>query len=197
MWLTLLDTSCSDLQHYRGLYRSLSQIPDSLRDLEDEYYKKAGETLRLPFSSENLDYLQKLYAHLSAQGWQGDLILHCKRRNPHKPDFALLGYDVCAPSLHYSPIGGGMLSRYDSADSAYTDLPHEAFLAYGADLNEYGLFRSYPMALAFAEYCEHINRKYPQCIESEGGWQPVSILRYTPAEPPLRHRPHREELATL
>ncbi len=194
MWLSLLDTPCSDLAHYRGIYRCFS-AKQLLPPLE-EYGVNTGKPLYLPFTDENLTALLELYTLLKSGGWTGELILFGEGRSLRKSDFCLLGYDVCGEGLHYSPIGAGMLSCYDSSE-AYADLARGAYQAYCANLNDHGLFEHYPMARAFAEYCEHINRKHPCCIQREQGWRAVAVLRYAPTESAPKHRTCPEGLSHM
>lgn len=90
----------------------------------------------------------------------------------------MVGYDICADSMYFSPIGDGFLMQYNRLPDFYTDMSFEMYSMYRENINEKWLFNSYEIAMNFSEYCNYINEKHRYCIESQDNWRPVAIHVY-------------------
>ncbi len=127
------------------------------------------------------------YAQLNAQKWDGEMVLFTDCCSVIIPsDFILLGYDICADSKYYSPIGDGFLQIYDKDNTFFVEMCIAKFKYYKNNINSAGLFSTYSIALEFSNYCNVINKKYEHAVETENHWRPFAI--YKLKEPAVAHR---------
>ena len=172
----------SDALNYRGLYRlnNIVELTESdnlkLRCAIDWFFSVSREGNFLAYDNENNARISELYSLLKSEKWSGEIILFTDRNCVSAPvGCVLLGYDICADSKYYSPIGDGFLQRYDVDNPFFAEMSFLDFYGYKKDINSAGLFNTYAMALEFSKYCNAINKKYEHAIESENNWRPFAI----------------------
>ena len=176
----------SNLSNYKGLYRqnNIIDLTESdnlnLRTAVDWFFSVSREGTFLAYGNENNARLSVLYSLLKSEEWRGEIILFTDRNNVNIPSgFVLLGYDICADSKYYSPIGDGFLQSYDVNNPFFAEMSFLDFNCYKKDLNGAGLFNTYATAIEFSKYCNTINGKYEHAIESENNWRPFAIYSIT------------------
>lgn len=171
----------SELTKYRGLYRqnSIFELMESdAHNLIDWFFSLSREGDFIEYSEDNKERLSELYSILRTQKWKGEILLFTDCYQERIPsDFVLLGYDICADSKYYSPIGDGFLQSYDKDNSFFRDMSIAEFDLYKSNINDAGLFDTYSVAVNFAKYCNEINNKYEHSVESENNWRPFFIYK--------------------
>lgn len=170
---------------YLGLYGGsfIVEYMDLSKDLKKHinwFFETTENSLDIEYNEKNWAEISKLCNKLKKAGWEGTLRVYTDDENFEKPDFTFLGYDVGADSMYYSPLGDGFLLDYDPTKEFFSEMTAEKYLEYKRNINEKWLFNSYAMALDFAKYCNHINRKHRYCIESEDNWRPFAIYLLEP-----------------
>lgn len=165
---------------YSGLYRGSFNVDHmkNTNNLINAFFKTSADGQNLAYNEENREKIIELYQSLKREKWDGDLICFTDDKRVEIPGFTMVGYDVCADSMYYSPVGDGFLTQYNRYPDFYTDMSLETYSIYRDNLNEKWLFNSYEMAMKFSEYCNHINKKNLHCIESQDNWRPVAIHIY-------------------
>ena len=157
--------------NYLGLY-TLLDLPERCSELELEYSDN------FPYTEGNADRLMRICRCLESQSISSKLILFSDNMAVNAPDsFAFIGYDICADSEWYSPVGDGFLKEYDNS-VFFSEMGLDEFIAFQNDINESGLFSSHDKAVAFAEYCNCINNKYPGVVETEDNWRPFIVYLF-------------------
>ena len=172
-----------EVKGYLGLYRG-NFIVDYMKN-NNRLYNLINSFFEISVNGQNLVYNEKnrkniveLYQDLKREKWGGDLICFTDDRRVEIPNFTMVGYDICADSMYFSPIGDGFLMQYNRLPDFYTDMSLEMYSMYRENINEKWLFNSYEIAMNFSEYCNHINEKHRYCIESQDNWRPVAIHVY-------------------
>ena len=171
------------LPNYRGLYRQngLIDFCDSsshaVRKEIDWYFSNAKDGGFLGYSKETHRRVLLLYGLLTAEKWPGEIIAFTDKMTAPPTGAALLGYDICADSRYYSPLGDGFLEVYDRHSLFCLEMDENIFRGFQNALNANGLFSSYAFAQEFAEYCNYVNSQHIHAIESEENWRPFSVYR--------------------
>lgn len=165
---------------YAGLYREsfivdFAKNNDRLERLINSFFEISVNGQDLEYNEDNKKMITELYQNLKGANWGGDLICFTDEKCIEIPGFAMVGYDICADSMHYSPIGDGFLVQYHANPDFYTDMSFETYSMYRDNINERWLFNSYEIATMFSEYCNYINKKNLHCIESQDHWRPTAI----------------------
>lgn len=159
---------------YRGLYRfSLGDwdITGKSEKFVSDIFDLGIEGSNIPYNEVNLEAAIMVYRIFIEQGLNPDLVV-ISNTDFDDPRFELLGYDIGAGSLYYSPIGSGGIT----GEQPYllNHMPPELRTEVLDDLNCNGLLETKAIALRFAEYCT----KNSELIESESPWFPVSVFGY-------------------
>ena len=164
-----MEDTCSN---YLGLYTLLNLPENCYQELESEY---SGN---YPYTEENVAVFMRICSYLESQSIRSNLILFSDDMEMKAPDnFTFIGYDICADSEWYSPLGDGFLEEYD--DSVFfNEMSLDEFKTFKSDLNKSGLFSNHDKAVAFAEYCNCINNKYPGVVETEDDWRPFIVYLF-------------------
>ena len=168
---------------YRGLFRSNGLIDfyyhesPLVRDRLAWFFKNSSEGMHIEYSEENQLKLQALHNILCSVGWYGDMLFFTDTKAQPPLECAFLGYDVCADSKYYSPLGDGFLDSYSHDCVFYAKMDFDEYSEYAISLNQNGLFSSYLTAELFAKYCNLINKEYEHAVETEGKWRPFAIYR--------------------
>lgn len=163
---------------YRGLYRGNSLIcPSQSRELE-AFFRLAQDGNSAAYTEETFALLQGLYEIARVRYPQTDLLLFSDT-DPEPPAdpgcWTFLGFDVCADSRYYSPLGAGLF------DDIVTKAKENGLISEqspGLCLNEAGLFAVREDAKAFSSVCSALQRSGAYEIESEMDWRPWAIWRY-------------------
>lgn len=166
---------------YRGLYRPVDFIDylecgnDRLAGAIYSYFENSKDALYTEFSEQSFLRLKLLRELLICEGWRGDLLLFTDKVNAIIPkDFCFLGYDIFALDFFGSPLGEGVMD-YDEDYEFFSEMDKASLVAYRSGINHCGLFDDHSVAQSFSEYCHRINRKYPDCIESDAHWKPFAV----------------------
>ena len=168
---------------YLGLYRgndiiNYTKNTKELSTLINWFFINSRNGQDVVYNEKNKKMIVKLYQALKQKKWEGDLVCFTDTAPVEMPDFTFLGYDICADSMYYSPIGDGFLTEYNKYPRFYTDMSFGRYSEYRNNVNANWLFSSYEMAIEFSNYCNYINQKDLYCIESEDHWRPFAICRY-------------------
>lgn len=175
----------SALLNYRGLYRENGMIDliesdnHHLTSLIDWFFLTSREGDFLEYTKQNMEQLLSLFSILKVKKWIGEIVLFtdcCKAIIPS--GFALLGYDICADSKYYSPVGDGFLQTYDKDNPFFAEMSISEFEHYKNNINIAGLFNAHAIALEFSKYCNAVNKKYEHAVESENNWRPFAIYKF-------------------
>jgi len=170
------------LTEYKGLYRENGLIDfcegytNNLIQMVKSFFLAAQDGMHIEYSDKNLKKALKLWTMLCGQKWQGDLLLFSDSCDFSVPvGFSFLGYDICADSRYYSPLGDGFLSSYAQDELFFRGMSIRKYAEYVRDLNDACLFKTRIIADDFSNYCNWINHQYPHIVESEEGWRPYAI----------------------
>ena len=170
------------ISKYRGLYRQNNLIDyldgrnNILNNMIEWFFSLSNGDMPIEYTKDNLNKSLHLLKALRDEKWQGELIMFTDDTKLEIPSgFDLIGYDICADSMYYSPLGDGFLLSYIDNDTFFLKMSKEHYREYVNDLTEEGLFRSYEVANNFANYCNIINNQYPHIVESEENWRPFAI----------------------
>ncbi len=163
---------------YRGLYRgnSLIRLSES-RELE-AFFRQARDGSSAAYTEETFALLQGLYEIAGARFPQTDLLLFSDA-DPDPPadpgPWTFLGFDVCAGSRYYSPLGAGLFDVIVTKawENGLISEPRPDLRLNGA-----GLFAVREDAKAFSSVCSALQRSGAFDIESEKDWRPWAIWRY-------------------
>ena len=171
-----------ELLKYKGLYRQNNLIDFYYNNVFESYiewyFSISTEGNYIQYTKENEIRVIFLYKILKAENWYGDIILFTDNIDTAiSTDYELIGYDVCADSKYYSPIGDGFLESYDTDNVFFFEMNKNDYQNYKNNINDYGLFSSYDTALIFSSYCNKINNKYKHAVETEKNWRPFAIYR--------------------
>ncbi len=169
-----------EIKRYSGLYRGNEMIKYAksgkvLSAMLNRFFATSRNGQDVDYNETNKKMIVELYNSLKKENWDGDLVLFTDDGDIEMPGFSFVGYDICADSMYYSPLGDGFLERYNKYPLFYSDMPRETYSIYKNDLNENQLFGSLDVAEAFSNYCNYINKKHRYCIEFEDNWRPVSV----------------------
>lgn len=181
-YIGLYNDSISHLKMYQGLYRDNNcldymGISKKLKQNIEKFLKDSSNGLFVEYNSENFKNIFELYELIRNVGWSGDLIIFGDLSNKIFEHCELIGYDICADSMYYSPLGDGFMEKYKDINF-FADMCVERFEYYKSNLQSNWLFQSFDVAYEFSQYCNHINQKYIFSIESEFNWRPFSIQKY-------------------
>lgn len=172
-YINFYKTDEGDHQIYRGLYRGILgdwDVNGNSKKYVSEFINMGIEGRNIPFSESNLELAKIVNQIIKVNNFKPDFTV-ISNTDFSDPNFELLGYDVCANSLSYSPIGsGGITGKAYLLEQMDSDLTKEVL----SDLNSNGLFSTLEIAKRFAEFCT-INA---DLIESETPWIPVSVSVY-------------------
>ena len=163
---------------YRGLYRGNSLIHLSQSRERETFFCLAGDGSSAAFTEESFALLKGLYGIVRARYPQTDLLLFSDAdlEPPVDPGlWTFLGFDVCADSRYYSPLGAGLF------DVVMTMAKENGLVSEplpGLCLNEAGLFSAQGDADTFSSLCHALQRFGVYEIESETRWRPWAIWRY-------------------
>ena len=169
---------------YRGIYRQNGIIDLFLEESNDSrfikamewYFSKSREGFYLKYTERNETQLISLYGMLRNKNWDGELLLFTDKTKAIIPyGYEFIGYDVCADSMYYSPIGDGFLEDYHIEGKFFSDMNYDEYEDYKNNLNNKGLFQSYDLAIKFSKYCTNINEKHKYVIETENHWRPFVV----------------------
>lgn len=173
----------SDITNYRGIYRLNDLIDYSILDKPtlssacDWYFSVSFEGNYLKYNDVLESKVLDLYAQLTRAGWRGDVILFSDQLIEYTPPgYSFWGYDICSDTMHYSPLGDGALKTYNKKDVFFSDISFDDYIQYQKNINNRGLFDSYTIACGFAQYCNLMDKKYPNSLESVGNWRPFAIM---------------------
>lgn len=161
-------------QIYRGLYRGILgdwDIKGNSKMSVSEFINLGIEGRNIPFCEKNLKLARAVNQIFNESNLKPDFTV-ISNIDFSDPRFELLGYDVCANSLYYSPIGSGGITGEDAY--LVSHMESELIKDVLSDLNINGLFSKFEIAKRFAEFCT-INAIL---IESEPTWFPVSVFVY-------------------
>lgn len=171
--------------NYRGLYRQNNLIDlyengsKYLTEFIKRYYSDSIDGIYLQYNHKNKLQLISLYQELKHENWSGEIILFTDNTALACPDDCeLIGYDICADSKYYSPLGDGFLEVYDENDLFFSEMDFNIFKRYKDNINENGLFSVYYAALEFSQYCKMINDKYEHMVESENNYRPFAVFAF-------------------
>lgn len=159
---------------YRGLFRgSLGDwdITGKSKKFASDFFDLGIVGSNIPYNEVNLEAAITVYRIFKEQGLNPDLVV-ISNTDFDDRRFELLGYDICAGSLYYSPIGSGGITgeRPYLLDHMSPELRTEAL----DDLNSNGLLETKAIAERFAEFCTENS----ELIESESPWFQVSVFGY-------------------
>lgn len=166
---------------YRGLYRAdgicdYMKSGDELDELIDCFFRETNETV-LRYTAENRKKALELQKSLELHGWAGELIAFTDDvKVLSENGMTFLGYDICADSMHYSPIGGGIMDAY-SDDVFFSEMSEDKYEHFKNGINEFVLFESIDVAREFADYCNFVNEKHRNCVESENNWRAFAVYK--------------------
>lgn len=170
------------LSNYKGLYRQCDLMNfyecDNvyLKEIIDKYFSLLKDKNYLDCTENTYTISLQLYRTIKTFGWNGDLIIFTDKISENIPNnFDFIGYDICADSKYYSPLGDNFLDRYILDSKFFSSMNNDSFKKYKKNINSSGLFDDYSIALDFAQYCNIINKKYEHVIESEDNWRPFAI----------------------
>lgn len=176
------DPTNSNLSNYKGLYRHCNLVDfyecDNvyLAKTIDKYFSLLKDKNYLDYTKNTNTISLQLYKTIKSYGWNGDLIIFTDKIDENIPNnFDLIGYDICADSKYYSPLGDNFLDKYIFDSKFFSAMDNDSFKKYKKNINSSGLFNDYSIALDFAKYCNIINKKYEYVIESEDNWRPFAI----------------------
>lgn len=166
--------AATELSNYRGLYRGSFgdwDVTGPSKKLVSDFINLGREGSNIPYSEENVEAAIMVYRIFIEQGLNPDFIV-ISNSDFHDSRFEFLGYDICAKSLYYSPIGSGGIT----GEQPYllNHMPLELRTEVLADLNGNGLLETKAVAERFAEFCT----KNTELIESESPWFPVLAFGY-------------------
>jgi hypothetical protein len=161
-------------QIYRGLYRGILgdwDINGNSKLSVFEFINLGIEGRNIPFSEKNLELAIIVDQIFKVNNFKPEFTV-ISNTDFSDSRFEFLGYDICANSLYYSPIGSGGITGEDAylLDHMDSDLTKDVL----SDLNSNGLLSTLEIAKRFAEFCT-INA---ELIESETPWTPVSVSVY-------------------
>lgn len=102
--LHLFNETMTDIYpNYLGLYTMLNIPENCYSDLELEC---SGN---FPYTEENADKLMRICCYLESQSIRSDIILFSDNIDVKAPEsFTFIGYNICADSEWYSPLGDGL-----------------------------------------------------------------------------------------
>jgi hypothetical protein len=166
--------SATELSNYRGLYRGSFgdwDVTGSSKKLVTDFMNLGREGSNIPYSEKNLEAAITVYRIFIEQGLNPDFIV-ISNSGFQDPRFEFLGYDVCAKSLYYSPIGSGGITGERAYLLKHLDQEMKEELL--NDLNEHKLLTTEAIALRFAKFCTDNS----ELIESETPWFPVKVFGY-------------------
>ena len=163
---------------YRGLYRGngLIRLPKS-RELE-AFFRLTRDGSSAAYTEENFALLEGLHGIVKARFPRTDLLLFSDT-DPEPPAdpgcWTFLGFDVCADSRYYSPLGADLFDDIVTKAKEHGLISEQSS---GFCLNEAGLFAVREDAKAFSSVCGALQRSGAYEIESETDWRPWAIWRY-------------------
>ena len=163
---------------YRGLYRGNSLIHLSQSRELKAFFRLAGDGSSTAFTEESFALLKVLHGIVRARYPQTDLLLFSDADLEPPVDlgpWTFLGFDVCADSRYYSPLGAGLF------DIIMTKAKEDGLISEQLSslcLNEAGLFSAQGDADTFSSFCHALLRSGVYEIESETRWRPWAIWRY-------------------
>ena len=163
---------------YRGLYRGNSLIHLSQSRELEAFFRLAGDGSSTAFTEESFALLKVLHGIVRARYPRTDLLLFSDAdlEPPVDPGpWTFLGFDVCADSRYYSPLGAGLFDVIMT--KAKEDGPISEQLS-SLCLNEAGLFSAQGDADTFSSFCHALLRSGVYEIESETRWRPWAIWQY-------------------
>ncbi len=167
---------------YKGLYRQngLIDISTSKNRYLNKgikwYFRSSIEGNFMEYSEENKQRLLLMYEILKTEQWQGEIIIFTDNFDVEIPsNCKFLGYDICADSKYYSPIGDGFLETYDTDSVFFSEMHISDFECYKKNINMRGLFSTISKALEFSNYCNMMNEKYNHAVETEKNWRPFAL----------------------
>ena len=173
------------LPYYKGLYRQNGIIDlyesDNLCLIKkiDWYFCNSREGNYLKYTEDNKRQLFSLYKMLKTEKWNGEIILFTDNVETEIPtNCELLGYDICAGSKYYSPLGDGILQMYNMNKAFFAEISTVEFKKYKDNINGNGLFSTYSVAFEFSKYCNIINERYEHAVESEKNWRPFAVYTF-------------------
>ena len=163
---------------YRGLYRGngLASLSGSRELLT--FFRLARDGSGAAYTEETFALLKGLYEIVGPRYPQTDLLLFSDAA-PEPPvdsgPWTFLGFDVCADSRYFSPLGAGLFG------AVMTKAKEHGLISEpppGLRLNEAGLFADREDAETFSSVCSALQRSGAYEIESEMDWRPWAIWRY-------------------
>ena len=174
-----------EVSKYKGLYRENELIDfceksnSILTNMIEWFFSQSRDGMHIKYTEENMNKMVQFLDMLRDEKWKGELLLFTDDRELEIPfGFELIGYDICADSMYYSPLGDGFLTSYIQSETFFNEMSLENYRDYAKNLNNFGLFKSYVVAEEFAKYCNKINSLYPHTIESEENWRPFMIYSW-------------------
>ena len=173
----------SEMIHYKGLYRQNNLLDfidkgDSVvRKYIDWFFEYSNEGNYMEYAEKDLPKLLKMIQLLKLQGWDGELIVFTdNHRACVLPNMIFLGYDICADSRYYSPLGDGFLEQYDLHRDFYEFMNQSEYKLYQYNINNHGLFSDFSFAYKFSLYCNYVNQINIHSVESENNWRPFAVF---------------------
>lgn len=171
-----------DVPHYKGLYRQNDLLEFfeghsyQLSKMMKWFFGHSQDGTHIEYSDTNLTKTLQILNLLRNEKWYGELMLFSDAGAVSVPSgFELVGYDICADSKYYSPLGDGFLLSYNQNEKFFEAMSFDKYLQYSCDINDFGMFSSQIIATDFAKYCNWINSRYPHIVESEDNWRPYAI----------------------
>ena len=172
---------CESMRDYRGLYRGNSLLlePNIPPALLQAFFQLSNDGSSTQTSAYGLHIFKQVLEKIQNCKHTADLLLFSDEPGVSLKDdsFQCIGYDICADSAYYSPIGAGLLKEV-----LQQGIQHHRISAENAaklDLNRYRLFSAYDVAQFFALLCNTLQQNKEYEFESETGWRPYEIWLYT------------------
>lgn len=167
----------TELKGYRGIYRgnsALSALSVAPRLIE-EFFRIAEDGCSTEFCASSFVTLQRVSLLLRRYNIKTDLLFFSDERSfSVKADsFVFIGYDICAKSAYYSPIGAGLHAKLLQEGLRWQRISDDEFNSF--TLNENGLFSTFETARKFSDMCNDLQLAKEYEFESETDWRPVSI----------------------
>jgi len=73
------------------------------------FFATEKNRLSIEYNETNMKKIVRLYHNLKTEEWEGNLTIFTDDEKLEIPNTILLGYDICAESMYYSPLGDGFL----------------------------------------------------------------------------------------
>lgn len=128
MRLGLYDKPINDeVSKYKGLYRQNDLVDfcegqnGILTNMMKWFFSQSRDGMHIEYTEGNMNKVVQLLEMLRDEKWRGELLLFTDARDLKIPlGFELIGYDICADSKYYSPLGDGFLTSYIQSETFFS-----------------------------------------------------------------------------